>query len=106
MTRLGLRPDMPTAGTVRSALNWVFRDRRTGRIVIAQFPNIPLAVWIIATALRWLTHGTTNTVLTVIATLALIIWAADEIVRGVNPWRRFLGATVLGGLIVSVSMSA
>jgi hypothetical protein len=25
----------------------------------------------------------------------LIIWAADEIVRGVNPWRRCLGAAVI-----------
>jgi len=23
-----------------------------------------------------------------------VIWAADEIFRGVNPWRRFLGGAV------------
>lgn len=81
---------------VGCALNWLFRDRRTGRIVIMQFPNIPLTVWIIATALRWLVRGATDTVLGVIATIALIIWASDEAVRGVNPWRRLLGAGVLG----------
>jgi hypothetical protein len=26
--------------------------------------------------------------------VSLLIWAADEIVRGVNPWRRCLGAAV------------
>jgi hypothetical protein len=81
---------------VGSALNWLFRDRRTGRIVIAQFPNVPLMVWIVATALRWLVRGATDRVLGVIATIALIIWAGDEVVRGVNPWRRLLGAGVLG----------
>lgn len=106
MTRLRDRPDEPTAGTARSAVDWVFRDRRTGRIVIAQFPNITLSVWIIATALRWLAHGTADTVLSVIAALALVLWAGDEIVRGVNPWRRFLGAIVLVASIVSVAMSA
>jgi hypothetical protein len=106
MTRHDAMSEKPTLGAARSALDWMFRDRKTGRIVIAQFPNIPLAAWILATAGRWLTHGTANTVLTVAATVALTFWAADEIIRGVNPWRRFLGAVVLGGLIVSVSMNA
>jgi hypothetical protein len=98
--------DNPTVGTARETLEWVFRDRRTGRIVIAQLPNVPLAVWIIAVAIRFFVHGTTNTVLTVIATVALALWAGDEIIRGVNPWRRFLGTVVLCGLIVSVSTNA
>lgn len=42
---------------VHSALGWLFRDRQTGHIVIAQFPNVPLVVWIIATSLRSLGHG-------------------------------------------------
>ncbi|MGA7385701.1 MAG: hypothetical protein WBW81_13720 [Methylocella sp.] len=31
----------------------------------------------------------------VIASGSLIVWALDEAVRGVNPWRRFLGVAVL-----------
>jgi hypothetical protein len=49
-----------------------------------------------ASALRWLVRGGTDTALGVIATIALIIWASDEVVRGVNPWRRALGAGALG----------
>jgi hypothetical protein len=30
-----------------------------------------------------------------VAGVALAVWAVDEIVRGVNPWRRILGAAVL-----------
>jgi hypothetical protein len=26
---------------------------------------------------------------------ALVLWAGDEVVRGVNPWRRILGGSVL-----------
>lgn len=99
--------DESTPGTVRSAINWAFQDRRTGRLVVAQFPNIPLAVWIVATVLRWfIPRGTANTVLGVIATVGLGVWAGDEIIRGVNPWRRFLGTSVLAGLILSLSISA
>ena len=36
-----------------------------------------------------------DTVLTVVATGALMIWALDEVVSGVNPWRRTLGGGVL-----------
>ena len=30
-----------------------------------------------------------------VGTIALIVWAGDEILRGVNPWRRLLGGVVL-----------
>jgi hypothetical protein len=35
-----------------------------------------------------------------VATGALVIWALDELIRGVNPWRRVLGGVVLGGTAV------
>ena len=82
-------------------IDWLFRNRRTGGLTIAQLPNAPLLVFLVAVAVRWIVHpsGTAGTVVGVIAAGALIIWAGDEIVRGVNPWRRLLGGTVL---VVSV----
>jgi hypothetical protein len=87
----------------RSALGKIFRDRVSGRIVIVQFPNLPLFVWIAASLLnRGLgLRGRWHTFLFVLATAALLVWAGDEIVRGVNPWRRFLGAAVVAGLIIN-----
>jgi hypothetical protein len=85
---------------VRRTIDWLFRNRRTGRITIAQFPNAALGVFLAASLLRRLVHG--NDALRVLATGALIWWAADELIRGVNPWRRLLGATVLAGQIVSL----
>jgi len=87
-----------TAGV--TVVDWALRDRRTGRIVIAQWPNAALVVWIVAGAARAVLDpaGGWATALRVVATLALGWWAVDEIARGVNPWRRLLGAVVLAGL--------
>ena len=81
-------------------LDWFFRDRRTGLIVIGQWPNLWL--WIFAAAslveLAVASSGSVGVVARVVATLFLAIWAADELLRGVNPWRRCLGAAVLIGV--------
>ena len=80
-------------------MDWLFRSRETGRITIAQAPNLPLWIFLGAAALRLMLdpEGTAGRTVDVVATGALFWWAADEIVRGVNPWRRFLGAAVLAG---------
>jgi len=39
------------------------------------------------------------TVLRVVALAALGWWAVDEVVRGVNPWRRLLGVAGCGFVI-------
>lgn len=89
-------------------LDWLLRDRRTGRIVIAQWPNTALAVFLVATATRILfdPSGGPGTVLRTVSMLSLGWWAVDEIARGVNPWRRMLGAVVLAGLVTSLLRSA
>jgi len=38
----------------------------------------------------------------VLAAGALIWWAVDELIRGVNPWRRLLGGAVLAGQIAKL----
>jgi predicted neutral ceramidase superfamily lipid hydrolase len=85
-------------------ISWMFRSRQTGKITVAQLPNAPLIVFLVAVAVRWIFHpsGTVGTVVTVLATIALIGWAADEVIRGVNPWRRILGSAVLAVTIVGV----
>lgn len=89
-------------GRLESVIDWLFRNRKTGRITIAQFPNPALGLFLIASVLRWLLSpaGQFATALKVIADGGLIWWAVDELIRGVNPWRRLLGGAVLGGKIV------
>jgi hypothetical protein len=72
-----------------------FRDKRTGRIVVGQWPNLPL--WIFAGASLVAAFGPEpmRDPARLVSQLALLVWAADELIRGVNPWRRCLGAGVL-----------
>ena len=78
-------------------LEWLLRDRVSGGITIAQFPNPALWTWLVATVLGLWWRPTVGGVdaLTVLSTGALLVWAADEVLRGVNPFRRLLGAGVL-----------
>ena len=43
----------------------------------------------------WPSAGKANLALTIAVNGGLVLWTVDEIVRGVNRWRRSLGAVVL-----------
>ena len=83
-------------GTVRRAFDWTFRSRDTGEVVIFQLPNLALGVFLIAAPVRRFAglEGTAETAVEVVAFASLMWWAVDEMVRGVNPFRRALGAVV------------
>ncbi len=82
---------------MKRVVDWLFRSRVTGRITIAQWPNPPLWIFAAATLCEMLlpSPGRAELVMRSAANLALAWWAADEVLRGVNPWRRILGAGVL-----------
>ncbi len=82
---------------MKAVLRWWFENRRTGEITVAQFPNWPLfaiaAAWIVR---RFADAGSAVAdIATVAATGLWLYWGADELIRGVNPWRRLLGAGVV-----------
>ena len=83
---------------IRQFLQWFFRNRETGDITVAQAPNLVLWVVIAAGVLLWVVPatGTPAAVLEIVFKGGLVVWALDEIFRGVNPWRRCLGAAVFG----------
>jgi hypothetical protein len=85
------------ATTAVGSLRWVFVSRRTGRLTVAQWPNVPLAVFLLVAAASRVFHpsGGAATFLRVLGIVALVVWALDELVRGVNPFRRILGGAVL-----------
>jgi hypothetical protein len=88
----------------RRGVDWLFRSRKTGKFTVAQLPNVPLALFIgfrIAEALVS-PHGTAHEVLHWLAFAALAWWGLDEVIRGVNPFRRLLGAVALTWLILQL----
>jgi hypothetical protein len=88
---------------VTAAFDWMFRDRNTGRVAIAQFPNAALWMFLVASvARRVMPGGTGRDVVRAVAVVALTWWALDEVARGVNPWRRILGLGVFAATVISL----
>ncbi len=88
-------------------VDWFWRDRHSGRIVVAQWPNIWLWIFVVASLVE-LSTGTAGPVgagVHIVAAAALVVWAGDEVLRGVNPWRRCLGVAVLVGLATKLIAS-
>ena len=78
-----------------------FRDNE-GNIVIAQPPNLPLLVGIIATVLSLIVKsGNIHIGLEAVAFGSLFTWAWQELFEGVNYFRRALGLLVLIAVIAS-----
>lgn len=77
-----------------------FRDSE-GQIVIAQPPNLPLIVGIVASLLKLIVPtGQIHLALALVAFGSLYTWAWEELFQGVNYFRRALGLIGLVGLIV------
>jgi len=67
---------------------------------IVQFPNRPLIATFLAAAIAAVTRGRTSTAARVVSRLALLVWAAEEVVDGANWFRRLLG---VGGAAYAVA---
>ena len=71
-----------------------------GRLVLFQWPNPAISVFFIALALRWSPWDARDSELLWLGRGALIVWAADELIRGDALLRRLLGAVVLTWQVV------
>jgi len=91
--------------SLKACLDWCFRSRATGRITVAQFPNTALWVFLAASLAMWVVQpsGTTGAITRIVALGSGLYWAGDELLRGVNPWRRTLGLLVLVYLLVKTA---
>jgi hypothetical protein len=78
------------------------RNPDTGEVVIAQWPNLPLWVFLAATAIRIVLHphGTVGDLVSTVGDFGLAVWAVLEIARGDSPFRRVLGGVVLVAMVV------
>jgi hypothetical protein len=73
------------------------------RFPIVQFPNLPLVIAFLAAGAGRFVHGMEHAYTTSVSYLALTIWAYEELVRGVNWFRRLLGLAFVIILVVRVA---
>ena len=73
------------------------------RFPIVQFPNLPLIVALLAGAVGAFLDGGERSYATAVSYLALTIWAYEELVHGVNWFRRLLGLAFVIFLIMRVA---
>ncbi len=99
--RRGTRPALPRRV-------WLAFNRLTAlgfprRFPIVQFPNLPLIVGLLAGGAAAFLHGDTHFYARSVAYLGLTIWAYEEVVSGVNWFRRLLGFAYGVILIIQVA---
>ena len=97
----GNRPPASHNGVVA----WLFRNRVTGQMTVAQFPNPALWGFLGLLVLSWVlpSGSTAASAARGVALAFLSWWAVDEIARGVNPWRRLLGAGAAVWIVLMVA---
>jgi hypothetical protein len=84
-----------------SAVDWLFRHRENGQIALGQVPNLEQRVFQLSTVIgTLLPKSRLRTALGVVAIGALTVWGFDEMIRGVNPFRRLLGLATLGAIVL------
>jgi hypothetical protein len=109
LTRLGIdarRPWIsvlpePSVPPARTRAGQVARlSAQVKGLTVAQFPNPPLAAWLVASIAGRVTSGSARDIADAIAVVALSAWAYEELADGTNWFRRCLGA---GALVVVVA---
>jgi hypothetical protein len=86
---------------------WLAYKRLTGlsfprRFPIVQFPNLPLIVGFLAGEAGKFLDGSAHSYAASVSYLAITIWAYEELVHGVNWFRRLLGLAFVILLVVRV----
>jgi len=73
-------------------------------VTVAQFPNPPLIVALVAVLVSWIAgEGSVYDVARAVFYVALTVWAWEEATRGVNLFRKALGAAGLIYVVVSLT---
>jgi len=79
------------------------RARWPRRFPVAQFPNPPLIVALVASVVSRLTDGRVQAFASAVFYVGLAVWAWEELSRGVNWFRRVVGAAGLAYVVVRIA---
>jgi hypothetical protein len=75
------------------------------RFPIVQFPNVPLIVAFLAGEVAHLARGSAHADASALSYLAMTVWAYEELIHGVNWFRRLLGVAYLGSTVVHLALA-
>ena len=89
-----------TPGSVFTQLTRLGLPRR---FPIVQFPNVPLLAAILAGRATDIVNGRAGSYLLAVSYLAMTVWAYEELIHGVNWFRRLLGLVFAILLIMRVA---
>jgi hypothetical protein len=73
------------------------------RFPVAQFPNRPLLVAFAGWGLAAASDGAAHDAGRAVFTLGLAVWAGEEVIGGVNWFRRLLGAGALVWIVANLA---
>lgn len=91
----------------KKTFRWFCENRQTGEITIGQTPNA-LAISVFVMFLGRLGADIFNAPLAVLTffrwtfAICLLAFGLDELLRGVNPWRRIMGAAIVVAAVLSI----
>ena len=100
---LSLGIDAPADAHPEGLARLRFGSLRLKGLVVAQFPNAPIAIWMLAAFSAKLLSGDAESVALAIASVALTAWAYLELAEGANWFRRLLGATALVYVVIELA---
>jgi hypothetical protein len=94
------------SGFVHRSVRWIFLNRRTGHLTVVQWPNVSLSVVIVVSIAVHIVRpmGGLESVARGLVDVALFVWAIDELLRGVNPFRRVLGLMVISATSLTLAL--
>ncbi|HRN85987.1 MAG TPA: hypothetical protein PK863_01540 [Candidatus Dojkabacteria bacterium] len=88
-------------GDLISIYKYFFYDK-TGKLVLWQFPNAPLLIWLVSKIIVYLkVLPAYNSMFNQLSMGFLFIWAYLELTQGVNRFRKLLGWIVMILLIIN-----
>jgi hypothetical protein len=95
----------------RPAIGWSALWRRGQQgwppgFVLVQFPNAPLLAYVAAEIVARTATGWVQDVAWALSRVALTVWAYEEAARGVNWFRRAIGAVVLVAVTIGLARQA
>lgn len=94
--------DVDMTKIIREIKAWLFKDEK-GKVVIAQLPNWQLAGAAVAWVIQFIAkEGSIYKISRSVFIILIIFWSYEEIVHGVNGFRRILGTAVLAMTFVGI----